>query len=104
MTDPPPPDEPPFSILEIPADAPEQREEAGTKTRFWFTHRDGDVERRGVFKRRRRSDSGNDWAERIVCELGRLAVVGTIIDALLPTLLSCAIRVRTAERVVEAAP
>ncbi len=72
VTDPPIPDEPPFSILEIPDDAPEQREEAGTKTRFWFTHRDGEVERRGVFKRRRRPDSGNDWAERIACELARL--------------------------------
>lgn len=104
VTDTPIPEEPPFSILEISADAPEQREEAGTKTRFWFTHRDGDIERRRVFSRRRRPDSGNDWAGRIVCELARLAVVRPIIAALLLRLLSGAIRVRMAQRVVEAAP
>ena len=61
-----------YPVIVIPSDAPEQREEAGTKTRFWFTHRDAAGERRGVFKRRRRPDSGNDWAERITCELARV--------------------------------
>lgn len=58
----------PFPILEIPDDAPEKDEPAGTKTEFWFRH-DG---RRGLFKRRRRANSGEDWAEKIAAELAVL--------------------------------
>jgi hypothetical protein len=58
----------PFPILEIPDDAPERDEPAGTKTVFWF-QRDG---RRGLFKRRKRANSGEDWAEKIAAELAVL--------------------------------
>lgn len=61
----------PFPVLEIPDDAPEQSEHAGTKTMFWFRHEG----RRGLFKRRRRKDSGEDWAEKVAAELAALVGV-----------------------------
>jgi len=58
----------PYPVLDIPDEAPEDLEPAGTKTEFWF-HHEG---RRGLFKRCRRQDSGEDWAEKVAAELALL--------------------------------
>lgn len=61
-------------IVEVPVDANEVEESRGTKARFWFTE-PPPLRRRGLFKVRKRSDSGEDWAEKLACELARVLCV-----------------------------
>ncbi len=51
-----------YPIIEVPDDAPELTEQVGTKLKFWF---DGS---RQLFKEVR-SRTGEDWAEKIACEI-----------------------------------
>lgn len=54
----------PFSIVEVSSLDSEDLEQLGTKPKYWF--RDG--ERRLLFKAENRG-TGEDWAERIACEI-----------------------------------
>ena len=56
-----------YPIVELPADAPEQLEQLGTKTKFWYHGRDG---RRVLFKEGR-PGAGENWAGKVCCELCR---------------------------------
>ena len=56
-----------YPIIELPADAPEQLEQLGTKTKFWYHDRDGG---RMLFKEGR-PGTGENWAEKVCCELCR---------------------------------
>lgn len=51
-----------FDIIQVPDDAPEMLEQIGTKDKFWFD------ERRRIFKAARPT-TGEDWAEKVACEL-----------------------------------
>ena len=55
----------PFSIIQLPADAPERPEPLGTKRKFWYRGTDGG---RWLFKHPR-PDTGEDWAEKVAAEL-----------------------------------
>lgn len=57
-----------FSIVQVPDEAPEQPEQLGTKLKFWF--RD-DAGRRCLFKQGR-PNTGENWAEKVCCELCEL--------------------------------
>lgn len=56
-----------YSVLEVPSDASTQLEQMGTKAKFWF-HADGGE--RTLFKEGRLG-TGENWAEKICCELAR---------------------------------
>ncbi|VAW50508.1 hypothetical protein MNBD_GAMMA06-2253, partial [hydrothermal vent metagenome] len=56
-----------YPIIELSADVPEQLEQLGTKTKFWYHDSDG---RRMLFKEGR-PNTGENWAEKICCELCR---------------------------------
>lgn len=56
-----------FSVIQVAAQQVESLEPLGTKRKYWYT----DGERRMLFKAEERG-TGEDWAERIACELCRL--------------------------------
>jgi hypothetical protein len=58
----------PFPIIEVPADAPEEAENLGTKEKFWFQHSELGL---CLFKKAR-PDTGEDWSEKIAAELCKL--------------------------------
>ena len=57
-----------YEIIEIPADAAEAPEQMGTKRKFWFHHPELGL---CLFKLAR-PGSGEDWSEKVACELARL--------------------------------
>jgi hypothetical protein len=57
-----------FPIIEVPPDAPEESEEMGTKEKFWFRDRDLGL----CLYKKARSNTGEDWAEKIASELCNL--------------------------------
>jgi hypothetical protein len=58
----------PFVVIEVPPDAAESAEWMGTKQKFWFHH---ETLGRCLFKVAR-PGTGEDWSERIACELADL--------------------------------
>lgn len=56
-----------YPIIDIPQDAREDTEQLGSKPKFWVTRDDG----RWLFKDGR-SNTGEDWAEKVAAELARL--------------------------------
>lgn len=54
-----------YQIISVPDDAPEQPEQLGTKPKFWFRDKDG---RFCLFKQGR-PNTGENWAEKIACEI-----------------------------------
>lgn len=57
-----------YPIIELADDAPIQLEQLGTKTKFWYYGQDG---RRMLFKEGR-PGTGENWAEKVCCEICRL--------------------------------
>lgn len=57
-----------YPIFPVGEEAPAQLEQLGTKTKFWY--RDGD-DRRMMFKEGR-PGTGENWAEKVCCEVCRL--------------------------------
>lgn len=57
-----------YPIIQVPDDAPEQPEQLGTKPKFWFWDAAG---RHCLFKEGR-PNTGENWAEKICCELCEL--------------------------------
>ncbi len=57
-----------YPIIELPEDAPAQLEQLGTKTKFWYRDEN---DRRMMFKRGR-PGTGENWAEKVCCEICRL--------------------------------
>ena len=61
-----------YPIFDIPVDSPVSDEPMGTKRKFWLIREDGS---RWLFKYARVNDgvaTGEDWAEKVACELARL--------------------------------
>lgn len=56
-----------FPIIEVPDDAFSLSEQLGTKPKFWY----GDEPNQILFKEGR-PESGEDWAEKVICELGEI--------------------------------
>ncbi len=54
-----------FSVIEVPDDAAQEDEAMGTKFKFWFYH----PELHTCLFKRARSNTGEDWAEKIAAEL-----------------------------------
>jgi hypothetical protein len=54
-----------FPVIEVPDDAAQEDEAMGTKFKFWFYH----PELRTCLFKRSRSNTGEDWAEKIAAEL-----------------------------------
>lgn len=57
-----------YTVIEVPPDASTQLEQLGTKGKFWY--RDG-MKRRVLFKEGR-PGTGENWAEKVCCEIARL--------------------------------
>lgn len=57
-----------FPIFNVPADAAEAEEAMGTKFKFWFQH----PELGNCLFKQARSNTGEDWAEKIAAELAQL--------------------------------
>lgn len=57
-----------YPIISIPLDAAEAPEQMGTKRKFWFRHSEFGM---CLFKLAR-PDTGEDWSEKVACELARL--------------------------------
>jgi hypothetical protein len=57
-----------FPIFEVPVDAAEAEEAMGTKFKFWFQH----PELGNCLFKQARSNTGEDWAEKIAAELAQL--------------------------------
>lgn len=57
-----------FPIVEVPLDAAEAEEAMGTKFKFWFQH----PELGNCLFKQARSNTGEDWAEKIAAELAQL--------------------------------
>ncbi|MHB1233599.1 MAG: HipA domain-containing protein [Burkholderiales bacterium] len=57
-----------YPIIQLPEDAPTQLEQLGTKTKFWYRDQDGS---RVMFKEGR-PGTGENWAEKVCCELCHL--------------------------------
>lgn len=57
-----------YPVIEVPKDAPTQLEQLGTKGKFWYWAADG---RRTLFKEGR-PGTGENWAEKVCCEIARL--------------------------------
>jgi len=55
----------PYQIIDLSNCEPEQLEQLGTKTKFWYTHENG---QRMLFKEGR-PGTGENWAEKVCCEL-----------------------------------
>lgn len=58
----------PFPILKVPSDASTQLEQLGTKAKFWFHL---DEYQQALFKEGR-PGTGENWAEKICCEIAHL--------------------------------
>jgi len=56
-----------YPVLQVPLDASTQLEQLGTKGKFWFRAEDGS---RVLFKEGR-PGTGENWAEKVCCELAR---------------------------------
>jgi hypothetical protein len=54
-----------FPIIELPLDASQDTEELGTKEKYWF-------ENKSYLFKKARPNTGEDWAEKIACELCEL--------------------------------
>ncbi len=57
-----------YPIIEVPEGAPSQLEQLGTKSKFWYRNERG---KRVMFKRGR-PGTGENWAEKVCCEICRL--------------------------------
>lgn len=57
-----------YPIIEVPEDAGHEDEPMGTKPKFWFRDRE---ENYWLFKHPR-PNTGEDWAEKVVCELAKV--------------------------------
>lgn len=57
-----------YSIIRVPDEAPEQLEQFGTKSKFWFWD---DAGLHCLFKEGR-PNTGENWAEKVCCELCEL--------------------------------
>ena len=57
-----------FNIVEIPPDAPEKFEDMGTKPKFWYR----DAQGKYRLYKEIRVGTGEDWSEKIACELCKL--------------------------------
>ena len=57
-----------FPIITIPAEAPEESEEMGTKEKFWFHHEELGL----CLYKKARQNTGEDWSEKIASELCKL--------------------------------
>jgi hypothetical protein len=56
-----------FDVVAIADDVQDDLEPLGTKPKFWFRTEAGD----GCLFKEARPDTGEDWAEKIACELAR---------------------------------
>lgn len=56
-----------FEILSVPPNAAEAPEQMGTKQKFWFQH----PELGPCLFKLARPDTGEDWSEKVACELAR---------------------------------
>ncbi|MEZ9338703.1 HipA domain-containing protein [Vibrio splendidus] len=67
-----------YSVYQVPVDAFDDFEDMGTKSKFWYT--DPETQEQYLFKSTHTEDknedtvvrTGEDWAEKIACELARL--------------------------------
>jgi len=57
-----------YPTIELAEDAPTQLEQLGTKTKFWYRDQNG----RSMLFKEGRPGTGENWAEKICCELCRL--------------------------------
>lgn len=57
-----------YPIIELEKDVPTQLEPLGTKTKFWFRDENG----RHVLFKEGRPGTGENWAEKVCCEICRL--------------------------------
>jgi hypothetical protein len=57
-----------FPIIEVPEDAIQESEDMGTKPKFWFDH----PELGQCLYKQARSNTGEDWSEKIAAELSQL--------------------------------
>lgn len=57
-----------YPIIQLSDDAPTQLEQLGTKTKFWFRDQDG----RSMLFKEGRPGTGENWAEKVACEICRL--------------------------------
>jgi len=57
-----------YPIIQLPDDAPTQLEQLGTKTKFWFRDQDG----RSMLFKEGRPGTGENWAEKVCCEICQL--------------------------------
>lgn len=57
-----------YPIIQLPDDAPTQLEQLGTKTKFWFRDQNG----RSMLFKEGRPGTGENWAEKVCCEICRL--------------------------------
>ena len=58
----------PYPIIELDEDAPTQLEQLGTKTKFWYRDQEG----RTILFKEGRPGTGENWAEKVCCEICRL--------------------------------
>ncbi len=56
-----------YPIIELPGDAPTQLEQLGTKTKFWYRDQVG----RSMLFKEGRPGTGENWAEKVCCEVCR---------------------------------
>lgn len=54
-----------YPVIDVPEDSPNQLEQLGTKSKFWY---DDENNRRMLFKVGR-PDTGENWAEKVGCEI-----------------------------------
>lgn len=57
-----------YPVVEVPHDAPTQLEQLGTKGKFWYRATDGS----SVLFKEGRPGTGENWAEKVCCEIARL--------------------------------
>ena len=57
----------PYPVRVVPADASDQIESLGSKSKFWYTH--AETGERWMFKAVRRVEDGDDWAERVAADV-----------------------------------
>lgn len=56
-----------YPIIELPENAPTQFEQLGTKTKFWYR----DQKERSMLFKQGRPGTGENWAEKVCCEICR---------------------------------
>ncbi|HEY4697897.1 MAG TPA: hypothetical protein VIH29_07815 [Gallionella sp.] len=54
-----------YPIIQLPDDAPTQLEQLGTKTKFWFRDQNG----QSMLFKEGRPGTGENWAEKVCCEI-----------------------------------